>query len=190
MPLRLHFTKFLGISLVLHALAIVAALFLVKPTISQIPVFTPVKIVNLPQQMLKKLPLIQQPALASRRFIPERPLLPNEVPMPKKFGKSDEVRLPKMLPRSGKPEGAEQGKETDKSATQTHKEIGPLPFLSQNDIDQLARKGMPARKPGDDSVTLDTDEFKLISYNRWLKIKVESVLKYPELASKIGRAHV
>jgi protein TonB len=45
---------------------------------------------------------------------------------------------------------------------------------------------MPQKKPGDDSVTLDTDEFKFISYNRWLKIKVESVLKYPELAAVSG----
>ena len=45
---------------------------------------------------------------------------------------------------------------------------------------------MPEQKPGDDSVTLDTDEFKFISYNRWLKIKVESVLKYPELAAVSG----
>jgi protein TonB len=45
---------------------------------------------------------------------------------------------------------------------------------------------MPAKKPGDDSVTLDTDEFKFLSYNRWLKYKVESVLKYPELAAISG----
>ena len=45
---------------------------------------------------------------------------------------------------------------------------------------------MPAKKPGDDSVTLDTDEFKFISYNRWLTIKVESVLRYPELAAVSG----
>jgi protein TonB len=45
---------------------------------------------------------------------------------------------------------------------------------------------MPQRRPGDESVTLDTDEFKFISYNRWLKIKVESVLHYPELAAVSG----
>ncbi len=45
---------------------------------------------------------------------------------------------------------------------------------------------MPERTPGDNSVTLDTDEFKFISYNRWLKVKVESVLAYPELAALSG----
>ncbi len=106
--------------------------------------------------------------------------------MPKKFGADEEIALPKTSPRSGVPEGAEQGKETGKTGKQHHQETGPLPFLSQNDIDDLARKGMPAKKPGDNSVTLDTDEFKYISYNRWLKIKVESGLHYPELAAMSG----
>ena len=110
--------------------------------------------------------------------------------MPKKFGGSDEVTLPKtMTPRTGVPEGAEQGKETGKTGTelkQVPKETGPIPFVSQKEIDAIARKGMPEKRPGEDSVTLDTDEFKFISYNRWLKIKVESVLKYPELAAISG----
>jgi protein TonB len=107
--------------------------------------------------------------------------------MPKKFGTSDELKLPKTLPRTGVPGGAEQGKETGKTgAQQQKKETGPLPFLTQNDIDELARKGMPVKRPGDNSVTLDTDEFKFMSYNRWLKVKVESVLQYPELAAISG----
>jgi protein TonB len=90
------------------------------------------------------------------------------------------------LPRTGVPEGAEQGKEAGKTGALPRKETGPLPFLTQNDIDELARKGMPAKKPGDNSLTLDTDEFKFMSYNRWLKVKVESVLHYPELAAISG----
>jgi protein TonB len=108
------------------------------------------------------------------------------VPLPKKFGTSEELKLPKTLPRTGVPEGAESGKETGKTGAEHHKETGPLPFLTQNDIDVLARKGMPQKRPGDDSVTLDTDEFKFMSYNRWLKVKVESVLQYPELAAISG----
>jgi protein TonB len=170
-------------SLVLHALVIASLLFMSHATQLEEPVFTPVRIVNLPQQTLKKLPSIQQPPSASGPLFPERQPFQGPVPTPKKFGKSDEVRLPKMLPRSGKPEGEEQGKETGKRGPVTApKQTGPLPFLTQRDIDELARKGMPAKKPGDDSVTLDTDEFKFISYNRWLTIKVESVLRYPELA--------
>jgi protein TonB len=202
MPRHLHFTKFLIFSVTLHALVVVAALFLVKPPEPEIPFSLPVKIVNLPQEEVKKLPPVQRPAPVPpatpvppappvppvpQRIVPEKPLPPSAVPMPKKFGKSDEVKLPKTLSRTGVPEGAEQGKETGKTGSPlTQKQTGPLPFLSQNDIDELARKGMPEKKPGDESVTLDTDEFKFISYNRWLKIKVESVLKYPELAAISG----
>jgi protein TonB len=119
-------------------------------------------------------------------IVPEKPLPPGAVPMPKQFGDSDDVKLPKTTPRTGVPEGAEQGKETGKPGTRPSEKGGPLPFLSQNDIDELARRGMPEKRPGDESVTLDTDEFKYISYNRWLKLKVESVLRYPELAAVSG----
>ncbi len=198
---KLHFTVFLIISFALHALMIATALFLIRPK-TEIPLFTPVKIVDLPPQEERKLPPLEQRAPArpipappapmppaTRPVVPEKPLPPSAVPMPKKFGESDEVKLPKTLPRTGVPEGAEQGKETGKPGTgtgQAPKQAGPLPFLTQNDIDALARKGMPAKQPGDDSVTLDTDEFKFISYNRWLKIKIESMLKYPELAAVSG----
>ncbi len=199
---QLHFTKFLSLSFALHALAIAAALYLVRPQAPALPLFTPVKIVNLPPQETRQLPPVQQTPVRPlppppvppqpQQVVPEKRLPPGQVPMPKKFGTDEEVKLPKTLPRTGQPEGAEQGKETGKTGTKmdagtlpSHK-AGPLPFLSQNDIDELARKGMPERQPGDDSVTLDTDEFKFISYNRWLKIKVESVLKYPELAAVSG----
>jgi protein TonB len=175
-------------SLVLHALVIALLLYVSHATQLQEPEFTPVKIVNLPQQTLRQLPPIQQPPPESGPLFPERQPFQGPVPTPKKFGESDEVRLPKALPRIGKPEGGEQGKETGKTgpATVPKKQTGPLPFLTQRDIDELARKGMPAKKPGDDSVTLDTDEFKFMSYNRWLTIKVESVLRYPELAAVSG----
>ena len=189
MPPRLHFTKYLIASLALHALIVLAAL-LIKPSEPEMPLVLPVNIVNLPQQALKRLPPLQQPTPAlpvPQRPAPEKQLPAGAVPLPKKFGASDEVKLPTTVPRSGAPEGADQGADTGKPATpQLQKQTGPLPFLTQNDIDKLARKGMPEKRPGDDSVTLDTDEFKFISYNRWLKIKVESVLKYPELAAISG----
>ena len=193
---RSHFTISLTVSLALHAL-VFAALFLIKPARPETPLITPVQIVNLPPQAVKQLPQLNRPTPVPpapvppahpvpERFIPEKPLPPNAVPMPKKFGASEEIKLPKTMPRTGVPGGAEQGKETGKTGVQQHHETGPLPFLSQNDIDELARRGMPEKRPGDDSVTLDTDEFKFMSYNRWLKVKVESVLRYPELAAISG----
>jgi protein TonB len=190
---RLHFTIFFIASLALHAL-VVAVLFLINPKHPETPLVTPVTIVNLPQQATKQLPPLNRPTPLPQpapppvpeRFIPEKPLPPSAVPMPKKFGASEELKLPKTEPRTGVPEGAEQGKETGKSGALQQKEAGPLPFLTQNDIDELARKGMPEKRPGDNSVTLDTDEFKFMSYNRWLKVKVESMLQYPELAAVSG----
>jgi periplasmic protein TonB len=197
MSLRLRFTIFLIVSFALHALVIVG-IILIGPQAPERPLITPVTIVNLPQQETRQLPPLNRPTPVPpappvpppppvpERLIPEKPLPPSAVPMPKKFGTSEELKLPKTVPRTGVPEGAEQGKETGKTGAQQHKETGPLPFLTQNDIDELARKGMPQKRPGDDSVTLDTDEFKFLSYNRWLKVKVESVLQYPELAAISG----
>ncbi|HEY6010499.1 MAG TPA: TonB family protein [Nitrospirota bacterium] len=193
MPQQLHFTKYFIASLALHTL-IVLGILMIKPTTQELPFTLPVNIVNLPPNELKRLPPMHQPAPVPAPALPvpqrpslEKPLPPSAVPLPKKFGTSDEVKLPKTEPRTGIPEGAEQGKETGKTGTLPHPHTtGPLPFLTQNDIDELARKGMPAKKPGDDSVTLDTDEFKFMSYNRWLKVKVESVLRYPELAAISG----
>ena len=195
MPRHLHFTTFLILSLALHALVIASAMFLIKPA-QEIPVYTPVRIVDLPQEAARQLPPLQRPAPprpvppsppVPQSVVPEKPLSPDAVPMPKKFGESEEINLPKTLPQTGAPEGAEQGAGTGKSSgTTLRKQTGPLPFLSQADIDELARKGMPEKKPGDDSVTLDTDDLKFMSYNRWLKIKVESILKYPELAAMSG----
>lgn len=175
MPRRLHFIQFLSISLALHVMVFTAVFFLSKTAEERTPLPTPVQIVNLPPEAVKRLPSIERPAP-----VPQRGISP-----PKKFGTSEEVKLPKTMPQAGKPSGAEGGKaEKGKAAPGTEK--GPLPFLTQADIDELARKGMPERKPGDESVTLDTDEFKFISYNRWLKIKVESTLRYPELAARSG----
>src|SRR5512143_3706551 len=199
MPRYLHFTKFFLFSLALHALVVASALFLAEPA-PPAPQYRPVRIFNMPQQEVKQLPPLRQPEPARpvpppsvpRSAVREQPLPPQAVPMPKKFGDSEGITLPKTSPASppaGLPGGAEEGKpglETEKTGPAPGKQTGPLPFLTQNDIDQLARKGMPARQPGDESVTLDTDEFKFISYNRWLKLKIESVLKYPELAAASG----
>jgi protein TonB len=198
-----------ALSIALHGLLIAAAILLVGSERTPLPVTLPVNIVNLPQELAKRLPPVQKPEPLppvrpvqprpapsapppQQRIVPEKPLPPGAVPKPKTFGTDDTVKLPKTMPRTGVPEGAEAGKDTGKSMAppdiHTHPDRygSPLPFLSQNDIEELARKGMPAKSAGDDSVTLDTDEFKFMSYNRWLKIKVESVLKYPELAALSG----
>ena len=102
------------------------------------------------------------------------------VPKPKKFGDSLETNIPES---AKEPDKGVQGKD---ESSLSPEEKGPLPFLTQRDIEEFARRGMPKRKQGDESVTLDTNEFKLLSYNRWLKLKVESILRFPELAAISG----
>jgi len=205
-----HFTRFAVASVVLHVLFFTAIIWTARFVGKDLPVMMPVNIVNLPQNVLRQLPPITQPVPAPPvppqpvppqpvAPKPERILAPQNVPTPKKFGTSEEVsvpKVPKTTPALGRPDGSAQGtKDTGRAGEggggapgegigDRHK--GPLPFLSQADIEEYARRGMPQGKPGDDSVTLDTDEFKFMSYNRWLKVKVESILRYPELAAQSG----
>ena len=171
MPESLSIKKFLLISLALHVLLFAAALFLQKPSEDRHDT-TPVQIANLPRHVLKRLPPVEQK-------VP-----PVSIPSPKRFGEDTEAAGPKAVPEPDR-----QGREKQKQSLPEH-ERRPLPFLTQKDLDRLARKGMPPKKPGEESVTLDTDEFKFISYNRWLKVKVESILRYPELAAITGLSGV
>ncbi|MHB8846238.1 MAG: energy transducer TonB [Nitrospirota bacterium] len=199
-----HFTLFVLASLGLHLLFLAAIYTLAGRAEPTLPQVTPVNIVDLPKNILERLPPVQARP-APQPFIPRVPprpspesARPESVPGPKHFGTSPDLALPRTMPPQGLPDGSDKGTKPTgktgegtpgigKSDTGIHTPgRGPLPFLSQADIDEFARKGMPAKKPGEDSVTLDTDEFKFISYNRWLKIKVESVLRYPELAALSG----
>jgi protein TonB len=201
----LHVTRFIIASLALHLLFLAAVFTLASRTDLIKPAVTPVNIVELPKSILEKLPPVQaRPAPqtdvppAPPRPAPERASRPESVPGPKHFGSSPDIALPRTTPPQGLPDGSDKGTaatgKTDRGTPGTGRSDtgirtpgkGPLPFLSQADIDEFARKGMPAKKPGDNSVTLDTDQFKFMSYNRWLKIKVESVLRYPELAALSG----
>ena len=191
------FFRFIAASIGIHLLFLAAIVYFASRATSP-PEVTPVNIVNLPQNVLRNLPPVNRPApppSVPAPPVPPRPeriTPPREVPAPRKFGTSPDVAVPRTTPGLGRPEGGEKGT-ADRGRTGAGPIIGepdagtgPLPFLSQADIDELARKGMPDRRPGEDSVTLDTDEFKFMSYNRWLKLKVESVLRYPELAAQSG----
>lgn len=174
MPRSHHFLRYGVISLGLHGLLVAALYFFLGAGGVPPAIPTPVRIVNLPPEAVKRLPPVRRP-MPRETPVPRGPM-----PVPKKFGADEELRLPRTSPARPEEEGGRKGGDAAGPGT------GPLPFLSQADIDQLARRGMPPRKPGDDSVTLDTDEFKFMSYNRWLKVKVESVLRYPELAAVSG----
>lgn len=184
-----HISFYIAASLGLHVLFVLAAIFLAGNMGGPIEI-TPVDIVNLPKEVLQNLPPLSMPVPRIPVPVPpstaKQPAPPDET-FPR-IGHSPDISLPKTDPTYGSPDGSEKSKEhIDQSRLGTsHLGKGPLPFLSQADIDTLAKKGMPEAKPGDDSVTLDTGEFKFISYNRWLKVRVESVLRYPELAAVSG----
>ncbi len=186
MPRSLHFIRFLSVSFVLHATGLIALYIFLVTTAKESPLYMPVNVVSLPPEAVRKLPPVEQRPPV--KPAPEKitPPYRGAVPVPKKFGTSEEIKLPKTAPAP--PPAGEQGtgKGAGKAKPGTGPGTSPLPFLSQADIDQLARKGMPPQKPGDESVTLDTDEFKFMSYNRWLKAKVEGTLVYPELAAASG----
>jgi len=191
----LHFTPFIIVSFGLHLLLVAAAVFIANRADLSLPMLTPVDIINLPQNVTAKLPPVDTrplppPSAPSPRQIPfpERAPRPDSLPGQKHLGSSPDIALPRTRPPQGLTDGSDKGTSpTGKPAEGSHEAgKGPLPFLSQSDIDELARKGMPEKSLGDDSVTLNTDEFKFISYNRWLKYKVERVLKYPELAAISG----
>lgn len=209
MSRHLYSTKFVTFafiaSILFHAMILVT-IYLAPDNRTPLPI--PVNIVNLPADALKQLPPLPKPVPVPpvkpvvprsipKQVVPEKPL-PRTSPSnqePKKFGNSDDVTVPRTggSPGTSIPEGTEQGTERGKAPEVTRPGVGsdqhkggPLPFLSQNDIDQLARKGMPEKKAGDDSVTLDTDEFKFIAYNRWLEVKVNQYMRYPELAKASG----
>jgi protein TonB len=194
MSRTIHFFRFIAASFGIHLLFLAAVVYFASR--AQVPLqVTPVNIVNLPQDALRNLPPLSRPAPPPAAAAPPRPeqaVPPRNVPVPEQFGTAPDVALPRTTPGFGRPDGSREGSAdrgrggTGPAAGAPDAGKGPLPFLSQADIDQLARKGMPERRPGEDSVTLDTDEFKFMSYNRWLKVRVESVLHYPELAAQSG----
>jgi len=178
-----NLTKSIVASIILHVLFLAAVFILARDTERPSPMVTPIDLVRLPQDEERKLPPTPPPPAPAKPVPFQQPSPSKPMPPPEKFGSAPDIALPKTTPASGLPDGSDKGTKAD-GIREPHK--GPLPFLSQADIDELARKGMPQKKPGEDAVTLDTDEFKFISYNRWLKVKVESVLKYPELAAVSG----
>jgi len=184
-----HVTRFIIASFGLHLLLVAVAMYVTDRVDNSLPALTPVNIVNLPQNVTAKLPPVDTspvtPPSPQQRLFPERTPKPDSLPGQKHFGSAPDIALPRTTPPQGLTDGSDKGTSPTGKPGIGARDVGkgPLPFLSQADIDELARKGMPEKQPGDDSVTLDTDEFKFMSYNRWLKYKVESVLRYPELAA-------
>lgn len=99
MPRSLHFTPFIIASFGLHLLLVAAAVYVASRADLSLPTLTPVDIVNLPQNVVAKLPPVDTrpvppPASQQQRPIPERAPRPESVPGPKHFGSSPDISLP------------------------------------------------------------------------------------------------
>lgn len=164
---RLYFTKFISISVVLHALFIVALLYLARHDAPEAPFTIPVSIVNLPQQAVKKLPPVEQPILKNH------------------IDKSEVLRLPKTAP-GAKPDGSDRGTQTipPESVPDSIKDK-TLPFLSHKDIEELARKGYKD-KLKNDPLSDETEAFKFLPYGRSLIGALNKTGRRPELANVYG----
>src|SRR3990172_13060663 len=103
MPQRLHFIRFLSISLALHVVVLTAVFFLSRAAEERTPPPMPVRIVNLPPEAVKRLPFIERPAPVPQRSIPA----------PRKFGTGEEGKLPETTPPAGEapPAGGGEGGE-------------------------------------------------------------------------------
>lgn len=64
----------------------------------------------------------------------------------------------------------------------SEKGIRGLPLLTDKDLDKFAKFEDPYLKKKEKSITLDTDEFKYLSYLERLKSRIEFIWKYPEMA--------
>jgi TonB family protein len=62
------------------------------------------------------------------------------------------------------------------------KGIRGLPFITDKDLEKFARSEEPSLNKKEKSITLDTDEFKYLSYLERLKNRIEFIWKYPEVA--------
>lgn len=62
------------------------------------------------------------------------------------------------------------------------KGIRGLPLLTDQDLERLAKVEEPSIKKKEKTITLDTEEFKYLSYLERLKNRIEFIWKYPEVA--------
>lgn len=82
------------------------------------------------------------------------------------------------MPESQKPQGPISTKGRDHPPGG----IRGLPLITDKDIERFAKVEEPSLKKKEKSITLDTDEFKYLSYLERLKYRIEYIWRYPEKA--------
>lgn len=127
---------------------------------------------------------------------PEREAETNPIAKSKSKGILDSIMpsLQNLSEKSGENKRSE-GSGSEKSGAQnpsvtpapplrspSEKGIRGLPLLTDKDLDKFAKFEDPYLKKKEKSITLDTDEFKYLSYLERLKSRIEFIWKYPEMA--------
>lgn len=96
------------------------------------------------------------------------------------------------IPNEMRKSGSEEVKKSDSQNTpdiaaparrdSSSRGIRGLPLITDKDLERFAMVEEPYLKKKEKSITLDTDEFKYLSYLERLKNRIEFIWKYPEVA--------
>lgn len=164
----------------------VVLLFLLLPTLPKLPPPEPIPV-----------QLVEEPS--PRALSP--PLERLKEPLHSRAGRGTTDRvaprggLPRPSPEAGRREVARvaPGRPVPETPTQRGEAPAPtpppkrkgLPFLQEGDLERYAKRETRER-PGEEWVTLDTQEFRFLSYHEKLKIKIESIWEYPAVARVSG----
>jgi len=194
------FRYFLVISLILH----VFLLFIFRLNLEhKADAFKPtyVQLVELPPPI----PFIEKrtiPFIERRKELPQRQKALSDESGKTKSPRINEPILSPSSEMSGKPASKpieEAGKavtgEIRRSKSQkpqepvfqagsekAEKAIRGLPLITDKDLEKFAKVQEPSINKKEKSITLDTDEFKYLSYLERLKYRIEYIWSYPERA--------
>lgn len=143
------------------------------------PIPPPMPRVTMPTREIRPEP--RQPVPVPRPY--RAPVLPDDKPLVPGEG-DDVVKPPPERIEPGQGEGT-SGK-TEKGQAPKKRDarpglMGREKLFDRAVTEEIARRGDSARGRGkkDDAVTLDTNEYRFMGYNRLLKGKIESIWAYP-----------
>jgi len=145
-----------GISVLLHALMIMAAFFWLRASTPAQPSYYRIRLVDIP-------------APSPKKAMPEKPSA-LEVPRPTAPGK----KAPEAFP------------ERQGSAQADRQTIGPTAFYDREAIESTASSSAREKAKKEDGVTFDTRDMMYRGYLDMLRQKVESVWQYPRKAAQDG----
>ncbi|MBI5378969.1 MAG: TonB family protein [Nitrospirae bacterium] len=164
----------------------VVLLFLLFPTLPKLPPPEPIPVQLVeepaPRALLPPLERLKEPLLSrAGRGTTDRAAPRGGLPRPSPGTGRQEVA--RAAPGRSVPDVPPQRGEAPAPTTPPKRK--GLPFLQEGDLERYAKRETKDR-PGEEWVTLDTQEFRYLSYHEKLKIKIESIWEYPAVARVSG----